>query len=111
MTPLERLLAARRAWEQTSQTGRAPVGKKFVTTSGLEVPVLNWPEDPALAEDYLQKLGFPGQYPYTRGVHPTMYRGKPWTMRQFSGFAGPEEDESPLPLHHRAGRGRAVCRL
>jgi methylmalonyl-CoA mutase N-terminal domain/subunit len=92
MTPLERLLAARRNWEKAYQTqGRIPAGKKFVTTSSLEVPALNWSEDPSQAEEYLEKLGFPGQYPFTRGVHPSMYRGKPWTMRQFSGFAGPEE--------------------
>jgi methylmalonyl-CoA mutase, N-terminal domain len=92
MTPLERLLAARRGWESAYESqGRIPGGKKFTTTSMMEVPPLNWPEDPSQAEDYLRKLGFPGQYPFTRGVHSSMYRGKPWTMRQFSGFASPEE--------------------
>lgn len=92
MTPLEKLLAARRKWEQAYRNeGRLPPGKKFVTTSSLEVPPLNWTEDPAQADEYLEKLGFPGQYPFTRGVHSSMYRGKPWTMRQFSGFASPEE--------------------
>ena len=42
-------------------------------------------------DEYIEKLGFPGQYPYTRGVHANMYRGKLWTMRQFSGFGTPEE--------------------
>jgi len=92
MTPLEKLLAARRKWEQAySAEGRIPPGKRFVTTSSLEVPPLNWTEDPALADEYVEKLGFPGQFPFTRGVHPSLYRGKPWTMRQFSGFASPEE--------------------
>lgn len=92
MTSLERLLAARRRWEQDYKTiGRVAEKQRFVTTSGLEVPPLCWSEDPMQAEDYLTKLGFPGQYPFTRGVHPSMYRGKPWTMRQFSGFASPEE--------------------
>ncbi len=92
MTPLEKLLAARRRWEGECVTqGRVPKGKRFMTTSGLEVPPLSWTEDPSQAENYMEKLGFPGQYPYTRGVHSSMYRGKPWTMRQFSGFASPEE--------------------
>ncbi|MBL0060156.1 MAG: methylmalonyl-CoA mutase [bacterium] len=92
MTPLEKLLAARRRWEQDiTSKGRADDGRKFVTTSSMEVPALVWAEDPTQSETYMEKLGFPGQYPFTRGVHPSMYRGKWWTMRQFSGFATPEE--------------------
>jgi methylmalonyl-CoA mutase N-terminal domain/subunit len=62
----------------------------FETSSGAEVDVLYAPEDLA-SWDYLEKLGFPGQYPYTRGVQPTMYRGRLWTMRQYAGFADAEE--------------------
>jgi len=62
----------------------------FETSSGAEVDVLYSPEDLA-SWDYLEKLGFPGQYPYTRGVQPTMYRGRLWTMRQYAGFADAEE--------------------
>ena len=92
MTPLEKLLASRRAWEKACHDkGGIPAGKKFRTTSSVEVPPLVWPENPALAADYNEKLGFPGQFPFTRGVHASMYRGKLWTMRQFSGFATPEE--------------------
>ncbi|MBK6766104.1 MAG: methylmalonyl-CoA mutase [bacterium] len=92
MTPLEKLLAARRRWETDSQPKNPTAnGQKFLTTSSLEVPPLCWAEDPSQAEQYLEKLGFPGQYPFTRGVHASMYRGKSWTMRQFSGFATPEE--------------------
>lgn len=61
----------------------------FRTLSGDPVQRLYVPDPPA--EDYLEKLGFPGQYPYTRGVHSTMYRTKLWTMRQFSGFGTPQE--------------------
>lgn len=58
---------------------------RFSTISDLEVPILVCPED--LGEwDYESKLGFPGEYPFTRGVYPSMYRGRLWTMRQFSGF-------------------------
>ncbi|MFH1010446.1 MAG: methylmalonyl-CoA mutase family protein [bacterium] len=92
MTPLERLLANRRAWEKAyAEKGGVPAGKKFRTTSSVEVPPLAWPQESALAAAYNDKLGFPGQFPFTRGIHSSMYRGRLWTMRQFSGFATPEE--------------------
>jgi methylmalonyl-CoA mutase, N-terminal domain len=56
-----------------------------VTVSGRPIPLLARPEDIA-HHDYDRDLGDPGQYPYTRGVHPDLYRGKLWTMRQFAGF-------------------------
>ena len=59
---------------------------KFVTTSSEPVKELYTPAD-INGFDYGTKLGFPGQYPYTRGVYPNMYRGRLWTMRQFAGFA------------------------
>ncbi len=61
----------------------------FDTVSGKPNELLYYPEAPD--EKYLEKLGFPSQYPYTRGVHANMYRGKLWTMRQFSGFGTPRE--------------------
>mgnify|MGYP000138421560 CR=1 FL=1 len=57
----------------------------FTTTSGESTPVLTTPAD-VESLDYEADLGFPGEYPFTRGVHATMYRGRLWTMRQFSGF-------------------------
>ena len=61
---------------------------EFTTSSGIPLPpILNPAED----QTYLDKLGFPGEYPYTRGVHPTLYRGKLWTMRMFAGFGTAEE--------------------
>ena len=59
--------------------------KEFTTLSGVPVPRLATPED-LEGWDPADKLGLPGEYPFTRGPHPTMYRGKLWTMRQFSGF-------------------------
>jgi methylmalonyl-CoA mutase N-terminal domain/subunit len=53
------------------------------------LPHLSLPEDPS--PDYMEKLGFPGEYPFTRGVQPTMYRGRPWTMRQYAGYATAQE--------------------
>ena len=61
----------------------------FDSISGRSLDLLYYPQK--IDDEYIQKLGFPGQYPYTRGVHANMYRGKLWTMRQFSGFGTPEE--------------------
>ncbi len=61
----------------------------FETISGESVDLLYYPDTPD--EKYMTDLGFPGQYPYTRGIHANMYRGKLWTMRQFSGFGTPKE--------------------
>lgn len=63
---------------------------RFETVSGREVPRLATPSD--LGDfDYVDKLGDPGYYPFTRGVHPTMYRGRLWTMRQFAGFGSAKD--------------------
>lgn len=64
--------------------------KKFVTVSAAPVNPLYTPAD-IEGLDYFRDLNFPGCFPYTRGVHPSMYRGKPWTMRQFSGMGTPEQ--------------------
>lgn len=61
----------------------------FETISGESIDLLYYPDTPD--EKYMTDLGFPGQYPYTRGIHANMYRGKLWTMRQFSGFGTPKE--------------------
>ena len=61
----------------------------FKTTSGIPLPPILTPTDPD--PEYMQQLGFPGEYPYTRGVQPTMYRGRFWTMRQYAGYASSEE--------------------
>jgi methylmalonyl-CoA mutase N-terminal domain/subunit len=64
-------------------------GELFSTISGLENEPLYTPDRVDL--DYERDLGYPGVYPFTRGVYPSMYRGKLWTMRQFAGFGGAEE--------------------
>jgi methylmalonyl-CoA mutase N-terminal domain/subunit len=63
---------------------------RFMTTSSETVERLYTPLDVAEL-DYLQDLGLPGEYPYTRGIHPTMHRGRLWTMRMFAGFGTAEE--------------------
>lgn len=75
-------------WEKTTES--LPTREAdFKTLSGEELDLCYFPESPK--DDYVEKIGFPGQYPYTRGVHPNLYRGKLWTMRQFAGFGKPEE--------------------
>ena len=66
---------------------------RFETDSGLEVDTVYTPED-LKGFEYADALGYPGEYPYTRGVQPNMYRGRVWTMRQYSGFASPEESNA-----------------
>ena len=61
----------------------------YDSISGRSLDLLYSPQK--IDDEYIEKLGFPGQYPYTRGVHANMYRGKLWTMRQFSGFGTPED--------------------
>src|SRR5512137_1314703 len=62
---------------------------EFQTPSGIPLPPILTPPDPD--PDYLEQLGFPGEFPYTRGVQATMYRGRLWTMRQYAGYATSEE--------------------
>jgi methylmalonyl-CoA mutase N-terminal domain/subunit len=63
--------------------------ERFETYSGIEVEQVYTPEEAQI--DYVEDLGFPGQYPFTRGVYPTMYRSRLWTMRQYAGYATAEE--------------------
>jgi methylmalonyl-CoA mutase N-terminal domain/subunit len=91
---LERIRESYERWEETTLQQRLaqhPERKeKFTTLSGEEVERLYTPLDIADL-DYEQDLGMPGEYPFTRGVHPTMYRGRPWTMRMFAGYGTAEE--------------------
>lgn len=90
------LQTEREHWEQTTVkkvTDRFPERKEtFVTGSREPVERLY---TPAEGDDhYLEEIGFPGQYPFTRGVQPTMYRGRLWTMRMYAGFATAEESNA-----------------
>jgi methylmalonyl-CoA mutase N-terminal domain/subunit len=83
--------AAARAWREgpvRESERRMPARKaRFATWSDLEVPDVLTPAD--LGVDYLRDLGMPGEYPFTRGVQPTLYRSRLWTMRMFAGFGTP----------------------
>ena len=85
----------------------------FSTISGIENEPLSTPEN--VDVDHARDLGYPGEYPFTRGVYPSMYRGRLWTMRQFAGFGTAGGDERALPLPHsstgRPGSRRpSTCR-
>ncbi len=88
------LMKEKEAWKEKTLKKRldeAPERmERFTTISGSEIKRLYGPWD--LPDfDYSSQLGFPGDYPYTRGIHPTMYRGRLWTMRQFAGFSNATE--------------------
>jgi methylmalonyl-CoA mutase N-terminal domain/subunit len=86
----------RRQWEETilgPALKRFPERRPdFQTSSGIPLERLYTPED--APQDYEATSGYPGQYPYTRGVQPTMYRGRLWTMRQYAGYASAEESNA-----------------
>jgi methylmalonyl-CoA mutase N-terminal domain/subunit len=90
----EKLQDARKRWEEETLKPTLERAKErvpeFTTPSGLPVKRLYTPED-AEGRDYLEAVGFPGQYPYTRGIYPTMYRGQFWTMRQYAGIGTAKE--------------------
>src|SRR6266566_3042646 len=76
-------------WRERYEATREREGELFSTISGVENEPLYSPENVEL--DYERDLGWPGAYPFTRGVYPSMYRGRLWTMRQFAGFGTAEE--------------------
>lgn len=78
-------------------------GMKFTSVSGEKIEPLYGPDDVENI-NYLTDIGFPGEYPYTRGIHPNGYRGKIWTMRQFAGFGTPEDTNERY--HYLLKRGQ-----
>jgi len=89
-TKLKALSQRRAVWKKRIDDGDREGRERFVTTSGRPIERLYDPGDIA-AIDYERDIGWPGEYPFTRGVHPTGYRGRPWTMRMFAGFGSVEE--------------------
>lgn len=94
MSDLEHIKNEKKRWEETRlkpSIEKFPLrNTEFTTVSNMPIGLLYGPE---VLEgfDFMEQLGFPGEYPFTRGVQPSMYRGKLWTIRQFSGFGTPEE--------------------
>jgi methylmalonyl-CoA mutase N-terminal domain/subunit len=91
---IEELRQRLEQWEKTTLqsalSDRKERKEKFITTSSEPIERLYTPLD-IVDMDFNEDLGFPGEYPYTRGIHPTMYRGRSWTMRMFAGFGTAEE--------------------
>lgn len=77
-------------WAAKAAQSSRQLQTKFTTVSGEPIELLYTPADVAHI-NYLTDVGFPGEFPYTRGIHHNMYRGKLWTMRQFAGFGAPED--------------------
>jgi len=90
MTNSEKIREGKKKWLE--KVSRQPMRRhvKFTTVSGMPIEILYTPDDVSDL-NYEEDLGFPGEFPYTRGIHETMYRGKLWTMRQFAGFGTPED--------------------
>jgi methylmalonyl-CoA mutase N-terminal domain/subunit len=82
-------LDATAEWRSTLYAAAPERDALFTTVSGIPVPPLSTPDTVEI--DHERDLGFPGEYPFTRGVYPSMYRGRLWTMRQFAGFGTAEE--------------------
>ena len=110
---VEEVAALRRQWESEvlePMLERAPERQEaFKTLSGLPVSRLYTPLDRS-QDDYLEDLNFPGQFPFTRGIHPTMYRGRLWTMRQYAGFGTAEASNQRYKfLLERGQKGLSVA--
>ena len=85
---------SKQEWQETTLAsaleGHSERKAKFATTSDIEIQPIYTPED-LQGFDHVLQLGYPGEYPYARGVQPNMYRGRVWTVRQYAGFGGAED--------------------
>jgi methylmalonyl-CoA mutase N-terminal domain/subunit len=86
----EKIIAQKKRWLKQKEIQATEKKTGFITASSEPVEMLATPDQIANL-DYLSDLGFPGGFPYTRGIHNNMYRGKLWSMRQFAGFGTPED--------------------
>jgi len=93
---------AKQRWHQAAEAGSSR-DYSFETVSGITNKLVYGPEDYD-ESGYMKNIGFPGQYPYTRGIHANMYRGKLWTMRQFAGYGTPEETNQRFKYLLKAGQ-------
>jgi methylmalonyl-CoA mutase, N-terminal domain len=87
---IDRIGDQRKQWEAKARSNGKLRDDLYTTVSGVPVNMLYTPLD-VEGMDFEREIGFPGEFPYTRGIHPTGYRGKLWTMRQFAGFGTPED--------------------
>lgn len=87
---MDSIKRAKSNWAERAEKSGKKRSVKFTTVSSAPIDILYTPDD-IESINYLADIGFPGEFPYTRGVHHNMYRGKMWTMRQFAGFGTPED--------------------
>jgi methylmalonyl-CoA mutase N-terminal domain/subunit len=87
---LDRMIDQREQWQKKVRSNGTVRDELYTTVSGQPTELLYTPLD-MKGIDFDTDIGFPGEHPYTRGIHPTGYRGKLWTMRQFAGFGTPED--------------------
>lgn len=106
MSEFEDIAKAKENWENSvvkKSLEKFPERKKeFKTFSNINIKRLYTPADVKI--DYLNEIGFPGMYPFTRGVQPTMYRGRLWTMRQYAGFGTAEDTNKRYHYLLKAGQ-------
>ena len=93
--------AGRERWQRRFDQA-AKRDADFSTLSGLEVDPVYGPPDGAVVPDF-DRIGWPGEFPFTRGIHATGYRGKPWTIRQFSGFGNARQTNERYKMLLAAG--------
>src|SRR6478752_4790754 len=97
----EGVAAGRDRWQERYDKARK-TDRDYTTLSGEEVEPVYGPTGP---DDRMERIGWPGEYPYTRGIHPTGYRGKPWTIRQFAGFGNARQTNQRYRMILDAGGG------
>ncbi len=103
----EDIAAGRERWQQRYDSAREKLprdraDRDFTTLSGEPVEPVYGPTD---ADSRMERIGWPGEYPYTRGIHPTGYRGKPWTIRQFAGFGNARQTNERYKMILAEGGG------
>ncbi|GAB3623291.1 methylmalonyl-CoA mutase family protein [Mariniluteicoccus endophyticus] len=91
------------AWQAAVDKGQVR-DADFTTLSGMELDPVYGPADEA-ADDRMERIGWPGEFPYTRGLYPTGYRGRQWTIRQFAGFGNAEQTNQRYKMILRSGGG------
>ncbi|HET6878005.1 MAG TPA: methylmalonyl-CoA mutase family protein [Jatrophihabitans sp.] len=97
----QQITAGAARWRERYEQARK-VERDYSTLSGEQVEPLYGPTQP---DDRMERIGWPGEYPFTRGIHPTGYRGKPWTIRQFAGFGSAEQTNERYKMILAEGGG------
>jgi methylmalonyl-CoA mutase N-terminal domain/subunit len=97
----EEIAAGRARWQERYEKARK-ADRDYTTLSGESVEPVYGPTGP---DDRMERIGWPGEFPFTRGIHPTGYRGKPWTIRQFAGFGNAQQTNERYQMILAEGGG------